>query len=131
MKKLVFCLLFVGVVFSCENSDDSTPTPIDLNGKWELQSASCFCFNPEGFDFSAHKIIFNNDEGTIRIDNSTETFFIAASGSYDFQIQNNMVVINSTWEFIFELKGDTLTMSFVDNPEIADDEVTLTYKKID
>ncbi len=130
MKKLVFCLLFVGVVFSCENSDDSTPTPIDLNGKWELQSASCFCFYPEDFDFSAHKIIFENDEGTLTIENSTETFFITGSGSYDFQIQDNKVIINNTWEFTFEIKGDSLIMSFVDNPEIADDEVTLTYKKI-
>jgi len=124
-------LLLVGVIFSCEKSDDSTPIPPDLNGKWELQSASCFCFYPDGFDFSAHRIDFNNDEGTLTIENSSETFFITAAGSYNFQVQNDRIVIKDTWEFTFEIKGDTLVLSFIDDPEIADDEVTLTYKKVE
>lgn len=130
MKKLAFCLLFVGILVSCENSDDSNPIPGELEGKWELQSASCFCFFPEDFDFSGHKIDFDNDEGILTVEHSAETSFITAAGRYDFQFQNNMIVIKDIGQFTYEIMGDSLVMSFVDNPEIADDEITLTYKKI-
>lgn len=131
MKNLVFCLLFVGILSSCEDLDDNTPTPSDLSGKWELQSVSCFCFFNEDFDFSQHKINFDNDGSILTLENSEETFFISRAGRYDFQVQNNKIVINDIGEYTFEIKGDTLVLSFVDNPEIADDEVTLTYERID
>lgn len=130
MKKLVFCVLFVGILFSCEKSEDNTATLEELNGTWELQSVNCFCFFPDGFDFSGHKIDFNNDEGTLTIENSAETLFITASGSYNFQVENKMIIIKDTWEFTFEINGDTLVLSNVDDPELADDEITLTYKKV-
>jgi len=64
------------------------------------------------------------------VENSTETFFISEAGSYNYQIENNKVVIKNTIEFTYELSGETLVMTFVDDPEIGDDEITLTYKKI-
>jgi hypothetical protein len=130
MKKLVFCLLFVGMLFSCEDSDDNTTTLTELNGKWELQNVSCYCFFPDDFDFSQHKIDFNSDDRILTVENSSETFFISGSGSYDFLIENNKISIKDIGEFTFEIKGDLLVLSFVDNPDIADDEITLTYKKI-
>jgi len=129
MKKLAF-LFFVGVLFSCEKSNDSSPTPEGLNGTWELQSASCFCFFPDDFDFGAHKIDINSNDGVLTIENSSETSFIAEAGSYDFLVRSGNIVIRNTWEFTFEIKGDTLTLIFVDNPEIADDEISLTYKRL-
>jgi len=130
MKKLAFCLLIVSTLVSCNKLEDLESSPNELDGRWELQSALCFCFYPEDFDFGAHKIEFNNDEGLLIVENSTETFFISEAGSYNYQIENNKVVIKNTIEYTYELSGETLVMTFVDDPEIGDDEITLTYKKI-
>ena len=126
MRKLVFCILFIGVLCSCEKSD-SEPLVAELNGQWELQNASCFCFFSEDFEFGDHKIEFNSD--TLTIENSTETFFITESGMYNFQVQSNKIIIDGTWEFTYQQEEDILVLSFIDNPEIADDEITLTYKR--
>jgi len=130
MKKLVFSLLIAFVIISCNKSDDNTPVPIELSGKWELKRVSCFCFFPEDFDFTVHKIDFNTAERVSIIENSDESLFIAPAGSYNFQVQADTIIIDDTIKYIYTVNGNDLTLTFKDNPELADDEISLFYKKL-
>ncbi|VAW18752.1 hypothetical protein MNBD_BACTEROID03-1018 [hydrothermal vent metagenome] len=40
-----------------------------------------------------------------------------------------MITINGNLKYTYEVKGSTLALSFLDNPDIADDEITLIYTK--
>lgn len=127
---IVYFLLFLAVL-SCEKLEPVNPLnpTSSLEGKWELESAACFCFFPDDFDFGAHTLTFNSSNNTVVIENSGETSFITKAGTYSFSESTDMVTIDSALEYLFELKGDSLVLRNVDNPEIADDEISLTYSK--
>ena len=119
------------LLISCSEDDEDT-TPIDaaLDGKWILSEAFCFCFFDEDFDFSQHTVSFESASGEVTIENSINTFFITAlPGIYPYSTNNDIVRINDDLEYRYEISGNTLTLSYVDNPNIADDEITLRYTK--
>jgi len=130
MKKFVVLLVCSVIFISCDKSDDTNTPPDELSGNWELQRVSCFCFYPEDFDYTVHTINFNTSDGVLSIENSSETSFIAPAGSYNFQVQTDQITIDGNINYTYEITGTSLVLSFVDNPEIADDEISLFYSKI-
>ena len=89
-----------------------------------------FLFFPDDFDFGAHKLEFNSTEDVLIIENSEETFFITEAGTYSIDVQNGEITINDDIAYTFQLEGDTLTLVFIDDPDVADDEISLFYSKI-
>lgn len=131
MKKHLLILLFWPFINSCDKIEDPIPpSNTELDGKWELQTAACFCFFEDGFDFSAHKLDFNSSEKIVAIENSSETFFVSTTGNYNFTIEKDTISIDSKLQYTYKILDDKLTLIFVDIPKIADDEVTLEYLKI-
>jgi len=130
MKRIVLYFLCTLVFVSCEKSAEPILIPENLNGKWALERASCFCFFPEDFDFSQHKIDFNNSNNSLVVENAEDTFFVSKAGTYNFQVQGDTIIIDDSVKYTFEIQQDSLIMSFVDNPEIADDEISLWYKRM-
>jgi hypothetical protein len=133
MKLCISFLLFFTILASCEKLEDVsplTPTSSELQGKWELQSASCFCFFSEDFDFGAHKLEFNANGEQVVVENSGDTFFVTDAGTYPIVVNNDRITIKNSLEYTFKIKSDTLILNFVDNPQIADDEISLTYLKM-
>lgn len=132
MRIFITYLLLFSVLISCEKLEEvnQPPSTSELQGKWELQSANCFCFFPDDFDFAAHKLEFNTTANEVIVENSDDTFFITGSGTYPFVINNDGIIIKGSIEYTYRITGTTLTLTFVDNPQIADDEISLTYSKI-
>lgn len=132
MKQVVvflLCGLFIG---SCDQLEevDQLPTPTELDGKWALQNARCFCFFPDDFDFSAHQLEFDSGSREVRIENSEDTSFVAATGTYSLEIQEDRLVIGTDLVYTYRIEERTLILTFVDDPQLADDEISLIYSKL-
>nr|WP_299171774.1 hypothetical protein [uncultured Allomuricauda sp.] len=128
MKKisLLFAVLILIVIVAC-SSDDNIVNP-ELDGQWILNDVACFCFFGDDFDFSDHTITFNAPGGTVTISSLTDSSFIAESGTYLYSDNGSVIEIEGR-RYTYEINGNTLTLNFIDNPNIADDEVSYFYIK--
>jgi hypothetical protein len=130
MKSPILFVLLLTFFISCtDNDDEVTVVDTALEGKWALTNASCFCFFGDDFDFSEHKLDFDTKERMLTIENSENTQFIRSSGTYDFTLKKNSITINGNLKYTYVVNGNKLELSFIDNPDIADDEITLFYTK--
>ncbi|MBT8308283.1 MAG: hypothetical protein KJN85_15195 [Maribacter sp.] len=128
MKKL-FTILFITLMFiSCSSDDndnlDTTPTP--LEGKWILTNVFCFCSFGENPDFSGHKLTFEGNN--LKVENTGEFDFLADAEGI-FSLQGDVITFKNGIQYTYALKTDVMAISFIDNPQIADDEILLTYKR--
>lgn len=125
MKRITIILLVVLTLASCTKDNDDVVNT-ELEGKWILTNASCFCGFGEDPDFSTHKITFEGSK--LNVENSGEYQFLTnAEGSYT--VQGNVITIESGVQYTYVVKEDRLELTFVDNPELADDELFLEYLK--
>ena len=123
MRRFVWIFLTALLVFSCSNDDDgqgSTP----LEGRWTLTNVVCFCYFGENPDFSVHKLIFEGNE--LKVENTGGfNFFESAVGN--FSLQGNTITLNNGQQYTYNIEGDVLELTFVDDPGIADDEIFFSY----
>ena len=128
MKRFLL-LVSILILSSCSSDDEGNPSS-ELNGSWVLDDVSCFCFFGDDFDFSQHSLDFDVAQRTVAVNNGTDTFFIVVqSGVYDYEANGSQLTINNGSAYIYEVNQDRLTLTFVDNPNIADDEITLFYNR--
>ena len=132
MRNFTIYILLFTVLFSCEKLEEvnQPPSTLELQGKWELQNASCFCFFSDDFDFGAHKLEFDLTANQLFVENSEETFFVTGAGTYPIVVENDRITIKERIEYTYQIEGNTLTLNFIDNPQIADDEISLIYSKL-
>ncbi|MCL6267562.1 hypothetical protein [Flagellimonas myxillae] len=116
----IFALFLLG----CTSDDDINPG----NAQWILDNVVCFCFFGDDFDFSTHTLTFNSDTGMVTIENEGDSQFIAPAGTYPFTDNGSVIGIEGR-EYTYEEEGNTLVLTYVDEPMIADDEVTYYYTK--
>ncbi|SNY94612.1 hypothetical protein [Flagellimonas pacifica] len=126
MRKAVFLFTLLFVFNSCSSDDDVVDAA--LNGTWVLNKASCFCGFGEDFDFSGHKLTFDSSEQRVIVENTDDTWFVAESGTYTFINNGSTININGRL-YTYDIEGNSLNLIFVDNPDIADDEIGLFYTK--
>lgn len=128
MKKL-FTILFMTILFvSCsnDNNEDSNTTPTPLEGKWTLGNVSCFCAFGNNPDFTGHKLTFEGNN--LKVENTGEfKFFTDAAGI--FTVQGDLITFKNGEQYTYELSSGALSLTFVDDPQIADDEINLNYKQ--
>ena len=123
MKKILLIGCLLGML-GCSNNDD---VGIDPTGeKWVLNNVSCFCFFEDDFDFSTHTIRFNPDNNTVIVENAESTAFLAPAGTYSYSVDGSIITIDDR-KYRYEETGDSLVLTYVDEPTIADDEVSYFY----
>jgi len=66
----------------------------------------------------------------VRVDNSEGTNFVTGSGTYPFTIQNDSIVIKERIAYTYQIDGTILILTFIDDPQLADDEISLVYSKL-
>ncbi len=116
---LILTLLFV----SCSKDNDDVIN-VELQGKWTLTDVLCYCgFEPDT-DFSAHEITF---EKSNLIVSSSENLQFLSSGSYT--VNGNRITLQNGDQYKYVIKGNSLQLTFVDEPNIADDELLLVYER--
>ncbi len=120
MTLALVCFVFV----SCtKDNDDIINT--ELEGKWTLTNASCFCGFGDNPDFSGHKITFQGS--MLNVENSGEFKFLTdASGEYT--VDGNLISLKNGRQYTYVIKEGNLQLTYVDNPQIADDELFLEYE---
>ena len=126
MRKSIFFLVILYVFASC-SSDDNIINP-ELDQTWVLNNVTCFCFFGDDFDFTTHKLTFHSSEKTVTIENSGDSSFIAPSGTYPYTDNGEIIEIDGR-QYTYEIKANSLNLHFVDEPLIADDEVSFFYTK--
>lgn len=131
MRNFITYLLIFTVLISCEKLEEVNPntSTSELQGTWELNKALCFCFYGDDFNFGAHKLTFNTSATEVNIENSSETFFLSGAGTYPIVTEADRITIKDSIGYLYSIKSDTLTLTYVDDPELADDELTLIYSK--
>ncbi len=116
---------------SCSNSDDDPKIDSQLNASWMLTNIDCFCGFDPATNLNDFTLLFKASENSVIVQNPREDYFyIANSGSYNYTLSNDTIKINGSDDFKYSINGDLLTLIRVDDPQIADDELVLTYKSI-
>lgn len=129
MKNYFFLFIGLFLLNSCDELEEVGPLmETTLNGRWELQSVSCFCFFEDDYDFTTTSLVINTTEVTATFEHAEDTF-ILDSGIYSFTINNDQISFGEDRWYIFSIEDSTLTLTFVDNPNLADDEISYTFMR--
>ncbi len=130
MKKILIVLLSTIVLSACSKSDNPKMDS-ELVGVWMLTNISCFCGFDSETNFNDFTLNFTASQNSVLVQNPREDYFyIANSGTYNYNVADGILKINGSDDFKYSIDGDVLTLTRVDDPQIADDELDLTYKKV-
>lgn len=132
MKKRILFLLFV-VLLSCSEDDTNADTTDMVNeeliGTWSLINVSCFCAFPNPPAFELTQITFSDEVNTVEVVNSGATTYFKDDGTYTYTFTEEQISFEDGTDFTFNLKQAKLALIFVDNPNIADDEIAYTFER--
>ena len=94
-----------------------------------LTEISCFCaFDPE-IDFTETRLLFDVDTSSVTVINDGNYQLFKESGIYKYGGQNNILSFPDETSYQFEVKGSQLSLIYLDEPNIADDEVAYYFKR--
>jgi len=130
MKLFLFSLLFV--VQMCQN-DSIEKTADELNGQYILQNVVCECFF-EDYDFSNNQLwVFPSKNLIVSKGNEYDGVYISPPNEPEqYNLINGVLTLtDSNKEYVVNFNDDEVTLTFIDDPLIADDEITYYFKKGD
>ena len=131
MRLLIF---FVAIsLASCLKENNLSNSQIGaLEGRWQLESVSCFCYF-EDYDFTVNELWISAKASIIISRNQNGQ----PLGVTDNEIVTPVDVRNnelrdliSNRSYAFEVMDDRLDIHYIDNPQIADDEISYFFKRI-
>ncbi len=127
MKQTVVLLLTVVLMVSCAKDNDvGLDEHKGLEGNWTLMNVSCYCAFGDNPDFSGHKIAFEGNN--LSVENLEENQFLTnAEGT--FTLKGNVITLKNGQQYTYVVKQNILELTFVDEPNIADDELFLEYMR--
>lgn len=128
MKKLLVIATLICIFSSCSKEEIKDER---LIGDWYLTNAYCFCgFDPE-VDIKDFTLSFNNLKQSVSIANPPDTYyFIAENGTYTYVLTDSEISFKGvTTKYKYSIENDVLTLDKIDDPRIADDELTLVFKR--
>lgn len=136
MKKLtpffIVCLFIISTAFQCE--DDDGPGPIDdrLEASWDM--TSYISFGPSLPEFQPGDVVWTFDfaTDTLTVENNLqdEYPYLPPSGTYLFSLSaGNLLSIAgmSPEAYRYAIENNVLTLEHLDDPQIADDELVITF----
>ena len=131
--KGVVILFFTSSLSSCLKENDVSNAQIEkLEGRWQLQQVSCFCYF-EDYDFTVNELWISAKSSVILSRNQNGQ----PLGITDNEIVTPIRVRNkeltdliSNRSYTFDLDADVLNIHYIDNPQIADDEISYSFRRI-
>ncbi len=121
----VLCILLV----SCMQDDEPVIADAALEGEWVLTNVACFCFFEPDTDFTSTRLIFEPEDSKITVIHDGDLSFFREAGVYYYGGQGNRIGFSDNSVYRFEINGSLLTLTYQDEPEIADDEVFYTLRR--
>lgn len=130
-----FLLSIFYLISMCNNEDDTIVSTADeLNGQFIMEAVVCEClFHPE-YDFSMNQLWFFSDENIlISKANPDDGIYITNPNKPTvFEINGDILTLTETnRQFFVNRDENQLTLSFIDDPLIGDDEITYYFIKGD
>ena len=113
--------------------DNTTNNTGELSGQYILQNVSCFCFF-ENYDFSVNQLwVFPNKNLLVTKGNEYDGVHISIPNepSEYYLIDDVLTLTQSNRDYIVNFNNDEVRLTFIDDPLIADDEITYYFKKGD
>ncbi|MDO6471104.1 hypothetical protein [Maribacter sp. 1_MG-2023] len=127
MKLKLVAVLFL-LFISCSD-DDRIIEDMALEGDWILSNVACYCSFGEDVDFSLTTINFDSRRAMVTVSNESEYIFFRENGEHFYGGQANRINFSDGSVYFFETRGEQLTLTYEDNPDIADDEVTFVFTR--
>jgi len=129
----VVIFLFTISLSSCLKENDLSNSQIDeLEGRWQLQQVSCFCYF-EDFDFTPNELWISAKSRVMLSRNQIgEPIGITDNEIVTpIRVRNNELTdLISNRSYTYEVMGDRLNIHYIDNPQIADDEISYSFRRI-
>ena len=133
LLKGVVIFLFTISLSSCLKENDLSNSQIDeLEGRWQLQQVSCFCYF-EDFDFTPNELWISAKSRVMLSRNQIgEPIGITDNEIVTpIRVRNNELTdLISNRSYTYEVMGDRLNIHYIDNPQIADDEISYSFRRI-
>ncbi len=124
MKSIGWLLLTVYLMVSCSKDGfDSDGYP---DGKFRVLERQCFCWQLPA-DWSMN-YTFNRDGNTLLVETLDEKGMVENVSSRTYGVKGDNITIDGR-EHTFKKNKDNLEITYLDDPRIADDELTLILKK--
>ena len=123
-------LLMVFWIVACSNDDGPQIQKTGLNGSWTLTNVICFCGFPDPPGFEQTQLSFDLANGQLRVDrNGTGLEYFRAEGTYTFIGTDTTITLEDGSAYTYAIEGNVLRLDFVDEPQIADDEITFLLNR--
>ncbi len=133
LLKGVVVLLFTTSLSSCLKENDLSNSQIkELEGRWQLERVSCFCYF-EDYDFTVNELWISAKARVMisRNQNGQPVGLTDNEIVTPVSIQNNELTdLISNRSYTFDFDADVLNIQYIDNPQIADDEISYSFRRI-
>ncbi len=133
LLKGVVILVFITSLSSCLKENNLSNSQIDeLEGRWQLQQVSCFCYF-EDYDFTVNELWISAKSSVIlsRNQNGQPLGITDNEIVTPIRVRNNELTdLISNRSYTFDLDADVLNIHYIDNPQIADDEISYSFRRI-
>lgn len=116
------------LLMGCEGDEIDSSV---LEGQWILQNISCFCYFGEEPKFDQHYIWFFPDKGLMVANgNGAAATFKEPGQVYSYTIKDQLLGFNDdSRKYAIEINQNQLSLRYIDNPQIADDEITYIFTR--
>ena len=133
LLKGVVILVFITSLSSCLKENNLSNSQIDeLEGRWQLQQVSCFCYF-EDYDFTSNELWISAKSSVMLSRNQNDQPLGITDNEIvtPIRVRNNELTdLISNRSYTFDLNGDVLNIHYIDNPQIADDEISYSFRRI-
>jgi hypothetical protein len=129
MKQLALLFLLLIALSSC--TKEAQKVSDELQGQWILTQVVCFCYFDE-YDFTQNQLWIFPEEGVLLAKGPlTDAINVAPlNDPASFTLKDQVLEIKDhDRSYTLEQEGNKLTLSYIDNPMIADDEVSYIFEK--
>ena len=116
----------------CQNGN-ITKSSYELSGQYILQNVSCFCFF-EDYDFRDNQLwVFPSKNLILSKGDEYDGVYISfPNETEEYNLTDGVLTLTeSNKKYVVNFNNDEITLTFIDDPLIADDEITYYFKKGD
>ena len=102
-----------------------------LEGQYILQNVSCYCLF-ENYDFTLNQLWFFPDKNLLlsKGDEYDGAYISSPNEPFEYTLIDGLLTLTrSNREYVVNFDNDIVILTYVDDPQIADDEITYYFKK--
>ena len=95
-----------------------------------MERISCFCLFPENHDFSQTRISLSTAEKKITVIQENDERYFLPAGTYDYTMpEADLLQVRDQQFRIRSVNDNELVLQYIDDPQIADDEVDYYFTR--